>query len=138
MLGNTLYVIAGSINTGPSQDIWRSTDPGSTWSQVTNVANFGRIASHTSVVVGNRIYVIGGEQVSGFVNSVWRSAATVDGTGWAQVATTGTRFSVRQYHSTVVLNGAIYVIGGFDGSDNLDDVWKSTDQGVTWVNVHKN
>ena len=42
-------------------------------------------------------------------------------------------------------SGALYVIGGFEKTTNpadpgtrLNDVWKSTDQGVTWVNVHKN
>ena len=45
-------------------------------------------------------------------------------------------FSPRRYHASAVLNGDLYVIGGFDGTDRLNDVWKSTDQGVTWVNVH--
>ena len=131
VLGTTLYVIAGSVTgTGADQDIWRSNDLGSTWSQVTSLTDFGSTFGHASVVVGNRVYVIGGFQGSNNANSVWRSAATVGGTGWTQVAT-GTRFSARRNHSAVVLDGAIYVIGGF----NQDDVWKSTDQGVTWTQV---
>ena len=47
-------------------------------------------------------------------------------------------FSPRDNHTSAVLNGDIYVIGGFDGTNRLNDVWKSTDQGVTWVNVHAN
>ena len=134
VLGTTLYVIAGSISSGVSQDIWRSTNLGSTWTRITNFANFGRIINHASVVVANRVYVIGGFQFSSisYVNSVWRSAATVGATNWIQVATGTTRFSGRGEHSAVVLDGAIYVIGG--GSYE-DDVWRSTDQGVTWTQV---
>ena len=134
VLGTTLYVIAGSGSSGVVGDIWQSTNLGSTWTRITNFANFGRIFNHASVVVANRVYVIGGFQFSSVsdVNSVWRSAAgTVGGTNWTQIAM-GTRFSGRRNHSAVVLNGAIYVIGG--GSFN-DDVWRSTDQGVTWTQV---
>ena len=131
VLGTTLYVIMGSTSSGATQDIWRSTNLGSTWSQVTNnIVGPDTHFSHASVVVGNRVYVIGGFERLGNTNSVWRSAATVSGTGWTQVAT-GTRFSARREHSAVVLDGAIYVIGGFD----RDDVWKSTDQGVTWTQM---
>ena len=45
-------------------------------------------------------------------------------------------FSPRRYHASAALSGALYVIGGFDGTDSLNDVWKSTDGGVTWTNVH--
>ena len=145
VLGTTLYVIMGSTSSGATQDIWRSTNLGSTWSQVAgNIVGLDPHFGHASVVVGNRVYVIGGFEGLGSVDSVRRSAATVGGTGWTQVAT-GTRFSARRDHSAVVLDGAIYVIGGFeettdptDPGTRLNDVWKSTDQGVTWVNVHAN
>ena len=131
VLGTTLYVIMGSASYGAAEDIWRSTNLGSTWSRVANnIVGIDPHFSHASVVVGNRVYVIGGFEGLGNVNSVWRSAATVGNTGWTQVAT-GTRFSARREHSAVVLDGAIYVIGGFD----RDDVWKSTDQGVTWTQM---
>ena len=136
VLGGTLYVIAGSTRSGVAQDIWRSTDLGSTWSRVTSVTDFGPTDGHASVVAGNRVYVIGGSQGAGRVNNVWRSAAAVGGTGWTQVAT-DTWFSVRREHSAVVLDGAIYVIGGSNGpigSEN-DEVWRSADQGVTWTQV---
>ena len=47
-------------------------------------------------------------------------------------------FSPRRDHASAVLNGDLYVIGGFDGTDRLNDVWKSTDGGAAWVNVHEN
>ena len=137
VLGTTLYVIMGSTSSGADEDIWRSTDLGSTWSRVAhNIVSLDPHFSHASVVVGNRVYVIGGYEGLGHVNSVWRSAATVGNTGWSQVATgttgAGTRFSARREHSAVVLDGAIYVIGGLSRND---EVWRSADQGVTWTQV---
>jgi hypothetical protein len=46
-------------------------------------------------------------------------------TSWTEV--TGTAgWSTRRYHSSVVYNNNIYVIGGSDGA-RLDDVWSSDD-----------
>ena len=41
-------------------------------------------------------------------------------------------FSPRRYHTSAVLNGDLYVIGGSDGTNDFDDVWTSADRGVTW------
>ena len=46
-------------------------------------------------------------------------------------------FPKRNSHSSVVLDGALYVIGGIDGKNNLNDVWKSKDGGVSWEQVAK-
>ena len=135
VLGGTLYVIAGSESSGAVYDIWESTDLGATWTQTTAVPTFGtlgNIARHASVVVANRVYVIGGLQGTSDVNSVWRSDTdNVVNQDWTQVAM-GTRFSGRRNHSAVVLDGAIYVIGGVPRDD---EVWRSADQGVTWTQV---
>ena len=135
VLGTTLYVIAGSESSGTVRDIWRSTNLGATWTQVTNFATFatfGSIRSHASVVVANRVYVIGGFHGTSDTDRVWRSDTdNVVNQDWTQVAT-GTRFSARRNHSAVVLDGAIYVIGGLPRDD---EVWRSADQGVTWTQV---
>ena len=135
VLGGTLYVIAGSESSGAVYDIWESTNLGATWTQTTAVPTFGtlgNIARHASVVVANRVYVIGGLQGTSDVNSVWRSDTdNVVNQDWTQVAT-GTRFSARRNHSAVVLDGAIYVIGGVPRDD---EVWRSADRGVTWTQV---
>ncbi len=49
----------------------------------------------------------------------------------------------RESHTTVIdaVSGAIYVIGGYNGTTNLNDVWVSTDggarpnSGVGWSGV---
>ena len=145
VLGDNLYLIGGSLKfADPNDEIWRSTDLGATWTRVpetiegvVGLVRFRR-NGHASVVVGNRAYVIGGFQSgAGFdlSNDVWQSPTPISAAGnWTQVVPNGTMFSARRDHSAVVLNGAIYVMGGYgDDYKKLGDVWKSTDQGVTWT-----
>ena len=104
---------------------------------------------HTSVVLGGDLYVIGGVTEKLFVsltpgtpstpqissNEVWRSSD--GGFTWDQVAG-GTRFTDRGNHESVVLDGALYVIAGAAGNSGTtgrDDVWRSTDRGVSWIRV---
>ena len=108
--------------------------------------HFSPREDHTSVVMGGDIYVIGGvlRNSSGTAaspiaavqsNEVWRSSD--GGLTWDQAAT-GTRFTARAAHGSVVLNGVLYVIagrGGDFGVTTRDDVWRSTDRGANWSRV---
>ena len=48
-------------------------------------------------------------------------------------------FSPREGHTSVVLNNAIYVIGGIDTAGGYrNDVWKSADNGANWMTVATN
>ena len=117
--------------------------------------HFSPRQSYSSVVVGDDIYVMGGiirkvqppNLITGFAgvravqsNEVWRSSD--GGITWDQVAKDGSRFTPRGNHASAVLGSGgsaeLYVIGGAGGNSSttpLDDVWKSTDRGVTWVRV---
>ena len=54
---------------------------------------------------------------------------------WAQM-TTAAEWSARQSHTSVVLSdGSIVLMGGYDGSTRMNDVWRSTDQGATWTQI---
>ena len=135
-----IYIIGGFDGTNRLNDVWKSTDGGATWSEVTTgttAANtlFSGRNDHSSVVVDSGpnagIYVIGGTNGTNLFNEVWKS--TDDGATWSQVAT-GIRFSARTVHSSVSVGSDIYVIGGFTGSRS-DEVWKSTDGGQNWSQV---
>ena len=107
--------------------------------------HFSPRKEHTAVVMGGDIYVIGGTiRNSGGTSAsptaavqsdeVWRSAD--GGLTWDQTAT-GTRFTPRNAHGSVVLNGVLYVIAGVGGELGVtarDDVWRST-RGVSWSRV---
>lgn len=102
------------------------------WTASTSSASFGPRTAHTSVVFNNKMWVIGGIQISGgtvnnIYNDVWYST---DGANWTQ-ATANAGFTPRYFHSSVVFNNAMWVIGGGFGGSYGSDVWSSTD-GVTW------
>jgi hypothetical protein len=63
-------------------------------------------------------------QIDKTVEIIWTSLSATDGTvfnppAWEEVAPLNTP---RSNHSAVVLNGEIYVVGGFDGNSNLSSV----------------
>ena len=101
--------------------------------------HFSPRMSHSSVVLEGEIYVIGGTvQLSPpyiDVNEVWRSSD--GGLTWDQAAAEGKRFTPgRSAHNSIVLGNDIYVIAGQNFVDNTryhNDVWKSADRGVSWV-----
>ena len=101
--------------------------------------HFSKRNNYSSVVLGPDIYVIGGSGEPGRgSNDVWKSSD--GGAAWTQAAASK-RFSKRRSHSSVVLGSDIYVIGGINrftrpfGNPVDDQVWKSTDGGVTWPQI---
>ena len=138
-----MYVIGGFGGGTRLNDVWKSTDGGANWTQVTTSAStkFSARNGHSSVYIpagaNAGMYVIGG-RIGGtlVLNDVWKS--TDGGANWTRVAANAA-FAKRSLHSSVAFGQAIYVFGGTAGGGNYyNDVWKSTDGGATWVNVHKN
>ena len=132
-----IYLTGGDLGTGNYQDdVWKSKDGGKTWQESTTGTKFRSRGSHTAVALGAKIYVIGGNNRNvGRLNDVWESTG---GDNWSEVnASTPNagKFPARSGHSSVVISGGanagIYVIGGFAGR-RMNDVWRSTDGGVTW------
>jgi leucine-zipper-like transcriptional regulator 1 len=130
---NAIWVIAGDAGGLDVNDIWSSTD-GVSWNQKTANAAFSKRWGHSSLVYNGKMWVIGGLGGNfpiSYLNDVWYST---DGINWTQ-ATAAAGFSPRYYHTSVVYNNAIWVIGGVSGlntSDLHNDVWYSTD-GINWT-----
>ena len=137
-----LYVIGGSRGADYLSDVWNS-DNGASWNQVsvTTPLSPGRV-HHSSALLNEGadggLYLIGGGISGGTaVRDVWKST---DGEGkiWTRI-TQNAEFGNRREHSSAAQGGALYVIGGNSGAGVFhNDVWKSTDGGVSWVNVHEN
>jgi PKD repeat protein len=83
------------------------------------------------------IVLMGGRSGSTDLNDVWRS--TDNGGNWTrQTASAG--WSARYSHTSVVMpDGSIILMGGASGTGMLfvseNDVWRSTDMGVTWTRM---
>ena len=145
VLGNDIYVIGGTTQgrdasaTPPtpeinSNEVWRSSDGGLTWDQVADAAKRFSPARklHSPVVLGEDIYVIAGRSSTTSRRDVWKSSDR--GVSWNRAAANA-GFSARYFATVGVLNGALYLMGGFQGiGAYLNDVWRSTD-GVTWTEV---
>ena len=144
-VGNDIYVIGGTTQnadystTSPkpeikSNEVWRSSDGGLTWDQVADSAKRFSPARnlHSSVALGEDIYVIAGSASTNIQNDVWKS--TDRGVSWSRT-TPNAAFSARYFAAAGVLNGAIYLMGGYTGTaPYLNEVWRSSD-GATWTQV---
>ncbi len=106
-------------------DVWRSTDNGTTWTAVTAGAGWAARYGHSSVALPDgSIVLIGGFGLdNGLTNDVWRS--TDNGATWTEV-TAGAGWTVRSGHSSVTLpDGSVVLIGGRDsGGVFTNDVWR--------------
>ena len=131
----SMWVIGGrSSSSAYLNDVWSSPD-GVTWNQTTAAANFSYRENHASVLFNGKMWVIGGGDASNLFNDVWSSA---DGIIWSQVLANGSassaHFSARAGHTCAVFNGAIWLVGGWDGTTDKNDVWTSID-GANWNEV---
>jgi PKD repeat protein len=115
------------------RDVWRSTDKGSSWVEVTSNAPWFERAGHSSVVLPDGSIVLMGGRSNVPVNDTWRS--TDNGATWTSMSVRGD-WQARDGQSSIVLpDGSIILMGGF-GVEG--DVWRSSDYGATWTLVTAN
>jgi len=122
----SIVLIGGTGMSGlPIDDVWRSTNNGTTWTQMTPSAGLsGRENTDTVVMPDGSIVLMGGmNYVSGWgrKNDVWRSPDK--GATWIRVnASAG--WSARYSHTSVALpDGSIVLMGGI-GDGDRNDVWR--------------
>ncbi len=124
-------------NTGDKNDVWRSTDNGSTWTQQTAGAGWtGRFGQSSVAMADGSIVLMGGYGGPGILfNDVWRS--TDKGKTWNMVNTSVPGWTARTWHSSVALpDGSIVLMGGTDGYGVRNDTWRSTNKGATWTRMN--
>lgn len=121
-----------------SSEVWSTTD-GEKWEQATDKAGWTPRIAAGAVVFQDKMWILGGTENYYFgdkkslKNDVWYSE---DGKEWKQ-ATASAEWSPRAYHSAVVHDGKIWVMGGGNyvpEYEALHDVWSSED-GVHWTQV---
>ncbi|MCU0632310.1 MAG: PKD domain-containing protein [Methanolinea sp.] len=115
---------------GYKNDVWRSSDQGSTWNAQNTSAGWTGREFHTSVALPDGSIVLMGGYNGAYFKDVWRSVD--QGVTWTR-QTASAPWPARAKHASVALpDGSIILMGGFNGA-YLDDVWRSDDQGVTWT-----
>jgi len=139
-IDNKLYMAGGQTDIAdPStakNDIWVSSDDGATWSLHTaNAPWAARGMVYAPVLFNNKIYIIGGGRYHNtpasrtYYNDVW----SFDGTTWTEVLADGLApWSKRQYISTAVFGGYMWIVNGYSiPGSNTSDCWRSKD-GINW------
>lgn len=97
-----------------------------------NVESFVPRSNHSTIYFNNKLWIMGGETAGGnLLRGCWYSEDK--GATWI-VQNKVCAWSARKGFAVVNYNERLYLIGGFDGTNPLDDVWTSTD-GYTWTQV---
>jgi hypothetical protein len=113
-------------------DVWHTAD-GRNWTQVTkNIPWTPRGQIMGAVVLNNGMWLLGGGTYNprSYNNDVWFSQ---NGADWRRV-NRNAPWCPRQFHNTIAFDDKMWVIGGFDGMGDLNDVWYSKD-GNVWTEL---
>lgn len=114
---------------------WTSIDVGASWQQMQIAGPTGHVRDFALASDGGSVYFSGGEAIApyskptgGYSADVWK----FDGTSW-QARASGAPFGGRSKHVMAKVEGNLYVVGGSNGAATLRDVWKSSNDGVSWT-----
>ena len=131
---NRILVLGGKNTTKVSDFFFRSIPENPTeggWGINNLITPWQRYAL-SSVVFKGKNWLLGGNDNSKNFNDVWSSSFAGGNLSWVRVKDDNdTGWSARSEHTSVVFNGKIWVLGGYDGS-NKNDVWSSSD-GTNWT-----
>jgi PKD repeat protein len=134
MPDGSIVLSGGSATDGIKQDVWRSTNKGANWTQMTTSAEWGKRTDHSSVAMPDGSIILTGGYISSgyYKNDTWRSVN--NGSSWTSVnASSG--WTKRYHHTSVVLpDESIVLMGGFDSIiGRRNDTWRSVNGGATWT-----
>jgi hypothetical protein len=133
-----LYVAGGqTVLNDPTtalQDVWKSTDGGATWTQLSDAPWAKRGFAFGGPVMGGYAWLCGGgtyhttPSSRTYYNDCWK----FDGTTWTSV-TSSAAWDAREYQQVIALDGNLWVLNGYNTSvGNHNDAWWSPD-GSTWT-----
>jgi hypothetical protein len=116
-----MWVIGGTAQDGGSlrsaDDAWYSSD-GQSWFKKTDaIMPYTGVSGGGCAIFDGRMWLFGDQAGAGWF--------TPDGTNWT-TAGIGSDFyhSRRTWFGCAAFNGAVWITGGSDSSDNVGDVWR--------------
>ncbi len=144
LISSVIFLIScdGSIILAYKEYHFDSYDGNLKVTNIENDASWSKRQDFASVVFNDEIYIIGGYDITVrgekdcYREDVYKSS---DGINWT-LLNDDAPFKGRRGHGAAVLNGYIYVAGGFYADDETgnrgykNDVWRSSD-GITWEEV---
>lgn len=117
-----LWVLTSNTQANQANDVWSSPD-GANWTlEATNVLGSQQLYVHL-LYNNNAFWAINDDGG----NLLWRST---DGRTWTAQPTPG--FPTRGGFAATAFNGRLWILGGANGSQYLNDLWSSAD-GITWI-----
>ncbi|WP_292469391.1 PKD domain-containing protein [Methanolobus sp.] len=132
----SIVLTGGSLGSGNHlNDTWRSTDNGSTWTELNSSSGWSQRRSHSMLVLpDSSIVLMGGTDDTTNLNDIWRS--TDNGSTWTLINASAD-WPERSYHSNVVLpDGSMVLMGGYyDASTRYNDTWRLSTAGSTEQNA---
>lgn len=137
----SIVLMSGRDDSGTYRnDTWRSTDYGKAWTLLNAGSGWpARVGPASVALPDGSIVLMGSWDGKSALNDTWRS--TDRGVTWMQ-QNGSSGWPGRKGHSCAALpDGSIVLMGGRESTNsqsgsNLNDTWKSTDNGVTWTLVN--
>ena len=119
-----MYVVGGQESTGSLTDIRYASLAGNgtfgTWASTTSTFTNAR-RNLTAVVADNFLYIIGGWNGTTSYNTIYYKDIGTDGNisgTWSSTTFTNARYG----HASVLYNGYLYILGGYDGTTYYNNV----------------
>jgi PGF-pre-PGF domain-containing protein len=138
MPDGSIILMGGYDNYSCRNDTWISVDEGATWTIRNSSSGWSGRAEQSSVALPEGTIILTGGYDGYFRNDTWRSSDR--GATWIQVNQSA-GWTTRSGHTSIGLaDGSVVLMGGYDFDNRLkmNDVWRSVDDGATWMRVNSN
>jgi len=83
------------------------------------------------------MYVFAGYDGRARYNDLWRCTLKGSKYKWKQLQTAGTQPLNRFGHAAVVCNNSMFVIGGWNGHDTMDDIYQYSFPSKLWFEIRR-
>jgi hypothetical protein len=134
-VGDGVILVGGRADAGPTKTVWKATADAKGVLQpwVAQAPMVQPRADEAAILVGSSIFVYGGVDASGPTAGVQRGDLTTDAsqvthlTQWGTPTNPGANLPApRTDAAAFAANGALYLVGGTDGTSSKSELWWTT------------